>query len=154
MDVWSWARYLKPGGKIELVEIDWRMHSDDPAPIPCAFHAWYTAVAHASSAAGKPLVGVAENLLFWLQGAGFSRERELFDRLDVRENARLEREEIGNRVARLHGALVLDPAVGHLEGMSMRLLTRRGWTRGQVERLCEEVREEVLSERFIPFHTM
>lgn len=148
------SRYLKPGGKLELVEIDWRMQSDDPAPTPCALHAWYNAVAHASAAAGRPLVGVVENLEPWLRGAGFSVERWLPERLDVRENARYEVDETKNQLARLHRALLFDPAVGHLEGMAMRVLTQRGWSEAQVRELCEAAREEIKQESFLPFHMM
>lgn len=100
-------RYLKPGGFIELVEIDWRMNSDDPAPRPCAFHDWYTAVSHAASAAGKPLVGITENLEPWLHQAGFSRRRWLTERLDIRENLQPDRQGLKNRLARLQGGSLL-----------------------------------------------
>lgn len=63
-----------------------------------------------------------------------------------------------NRLARRHRELLIDPSLGHFEGLAMRLLTQGGHQARNVRRLCRAARLELaaveLEADFHPYHSL
>ena len=154
MLMWMVPSVLRPGGQIELVEIDWEPLSDRPPPNPCHYREWFDQTAKAARERGKPIVGVFEAMRRSLDGGDFSITCTKREKLDLEEDCLLERMELRNLLARRHRELLYDPALGHLEGLSMRLLTQKGWTPAQVRALCNAARKELFEEKFLPYHIL
>lgn len=141
------------------MEIDWRPRSDGPLPAESFYVRWYQEIAEASRLFGKPIDGVIERTMENLQKTGFRVTRHRSERLgpqaaSLQCTLSAEADDACLRMGRLMDLLLTEENGGHLEGMSMRLLTQRGWRPAEVRSLCRQARTEARQKDFPLHHRM
>ena len=150
------ARTLRPGGQIEVVEIDWQPRCDKPPPANSYLERWFKEVQRASTDTGKPIAIAIDMIKSCLEYVGFTVTSDRRDRLDTNEDCRVEDTELHNRIASLHRLLHVEPEFGHYEALSMRLLTKgpNALTAEAVRALCKKARAEVNFGHFRLYHVL
>lgn len=151
---------MRPGGFVEVVEINWTPLSARNQPrADSPYLKWFKEVTDAARAFGKPWLDDVNQLRAVLDRPGYSVTHDIRQGLNMQEKCHEYPHEIKNMLACRHWNLVTDPQLGHLEGLSMRLLTQQGYTAAQVRALCREARRNLRLEPddvqfFQPYHLM
>lgn len=123
--------------------MDWWPRYDGPIPEESEYISWFRQVEAAALEFGKPIAGVVRQIQSSIESVGFEVISHKRETLHVSVTCRVQRHHMHACLALRHFELLSTPTLGHLEGLSMRLLTQKGWTTREVRAKCEAVRAEL-----------
>ena len=122
---------------------------------------WFRQVRQATEDAGKPIIGVIDAIHDSLNVGGYCMTSNKKERLHLVRDCRLKDPgALPHILADRHCDLLRDSTLGHMEALSMRLLTQRGWTPAEVRSLCKAARKDLedwqdrVDSGFLPFHVL
>lgn len=140
-------KHLRPGAWFEQVEIDFRPRCEDNDP-GRALSSWYSTLRHATESTMRPIAHSSKETIQNLQDAGFTDIDHQIVGLPLNPWHTDEHEK---KVARWYN-LALSESV-HV--LSLAPFTRvLGWTREQVDRIAEDVKQEALNKNNRTFNLL